>query len=47
MFPYLVATNIQRGFNDRGGYTDANTKDHIINAMVHEFEDVKTLMERS
>ena len=25
-------------------YTDANTKDHIINAMVHEFEDVKTLM---
>ena len=47
VFPYLVATNIQRGFNDRGGYTDANTKDHIINAMVHEFEDVKTLMERS
>lgn len=46
VFPYLVATNIQRGFNDRGGYTDDNTKDSIITAMIHEFEDVKTLMEK-
>lgn len=47
VFPYLVATNIQRGFNDRGGYTDSNTKDSIITAMVHEFEDVKTLMDKT
>lgn len=47
VFPYLVATNIQRGFNDRGSYTDTNTKDSIITAMVYEFEDVKALMERS
>ena len=45
VFPYLGATNIQRGFNSRGGYTDPNATHQIILDIMHEFDDVKTLME--
>lgn len=43
VFPYLEATNIQRGFNSRGGYTDLTATRRIINDMVSEFEDVLEL----
>ena len=44
VFPYLEATNIQRGFNSRGGYEDHNANARIVNDMVAEFEDVVELM---
>ena len=44
VFPYLEATNIQRGFNSRGGYTDPNATRRIINDMVSEFEEVSDLI---
>lgn len=44
VFPYLEATNIQRGFNSRGGYTDPNAVHRIITDMIAEFEEVKELM---
>lgn len=44
VFPYFEATNIQRGFNSRGGYIDPNATQRIITDMVHEFETVKELM---
>ena len=44
VFPYLEATNIQRGFNSRGGYTDPNATLRIVTDMVHEFEDVAALL---
>ena len=44
VFPYLEATNIQRGFNSRGGYTDLNATRRIINDMVHEFEDILNII---
>lgn len=40
VFPYLDAANIQRGFNNRGGYTDSNANTRIINDIIDEFEDV-------
>jgi len=44
VFPYLSATNIQRGFNSRGGYVDTNATRRIIKEMVNEFEDVVDVM---
>lgn len=44
VFPYLSATNIQRGFNSRGGYVDTNATRRIIQEMVNEFEDVVDVM---
>lgn len=44
VFPYLSATNIQRGFNSRGGYVDTNATCRIIKEMVNEFEDVVDVM---
>ena len=44
VFPYLEVANIQRGFNNRGGYVDNNANTRIVNDMVAEFEDVADLM---
>ena len=46
LFPYLGATNIQRGFNDRGGFVDDNSVARIISEIEFEFEDVKDLMDK-
>lgn len=46
VFPYLGATNIQLGFNDRGGFIDDNTVARIIGEIEFEFEDVKEFMEK-
>ncbi len=40
VFPYLEASNIQRGFNSRGGYTDSNANARIIKDIMSEFEEV-------
>ena len=40
VFHYLDAAKIQRGFNNRGGYTDSNANTRIINDIIDEFEDV-------
>lgn len=40
VFPYLEATNIQRGFNSRGGYTDITATRRIISDMINEFDDI-------
>lgn len=44
VFPCLEATNIQRGFNSRGGYTDPVATKRIIADMVSEFKEVADLM---
>lgn len=44
VFPYLSATNIQRGFNSRGPYAVSNTSNRILKAIQDEFEDVVELM---
>lgn len=44
VFPYLEATNIQRGFNSRGGYEDTNAAHRIVADMVNEFDEVKSLL---
>lgn len=43
VFPYLTMTNIQRGFNSRGGFVDSNATATIIGEMEFEFEDVAGL----
>lgn len=43
VFPYLTLTNVQRGFNSRGGYVDSNKTSTIIREMVTEFEDVAAI----
>lgn len=44
VFPDLTATNIQRGFNSRGGYVDSNAVHRILQEMTAEFETVANLM---
>ena len=43
VFPYLTLTNVQRGFNSRGGYVDSNATATIIGEMEFEFEEVAGL----
>ena len=43
VFPYLTLTNVQRGFNSRGGYVDSNKASTIIREMVNEFEEVAAI----
>lgn len=43
VFPHLTMTNIQRGFNSRGGYVDSNATATIIGEMEFEFEEVAVL----
>ena len=45
VFPYLTATNIQRGFNSRGGYVDSNEKSRVISEMMNEFEEVADMID--
>lgn len=43
IWPYLMLTNVQCGFNSRGGYVDSNKTSTIIREMVTEFEDVSAI----